>query len=94
MTSAAPWAAATRAMSASIRRPVASFTMQAPAASAASATPALYVSMDSGSGTAVRSAASTGTTRASSASAESGGAPGRVDSPPTSSRSAPAAANA
>src|SRR5262245_57242397 len=68
-----------------------SFTMSAPAASAASATSAFIVSTDSGTRTAARTARSTGSRRARSSRDETGSAPGRVASAPTSSTPAPAA---
>ena len=64
-----------------------SFTIVAPAASAASATGGFTVSTDSR--TRPASAWSTGTTRRSSSAAGTPWAPGRLDSPPTSMRSAP-----
>ena len=67
-----------------------SFTTSAPAATASSATAALRVSTDrTASGAARRSPSSTGSTRLASSSASTGSDPGRVDSPPTSSTSAP-----
>ena len=68
-----------------------SLTMAAPASSAAAIVAALRVSTDTVA-PAAASARITGTTRACSASGETGGAPGRVLSPPTSTMSAPAAA--
>ena len=74
------------------RRPaVTSLTIVAPARSAAAATTALLVSMLTGTAPSAASASTTGSTRRSSSSGATGSAPGRVDSPPTSRRSAPAA---
>ena len=58
--------------------------MDAPASSAARATAALDVSMEISAEVRSRNFAITGNTRANSSSAETGAAPGRVDSPPTS----------
>src|SRR5690349_10812915 len=66
-----------------------SFTIAAPASSAARATSDFVVSMESGTETRRASASITGTTREISSSAETGAPPGRVDSPPTSMMSAP-----
>ena len=72
--------------------PHTSLRRSAPAARAASATPGLVVSMLSGVvGSAARMAATTGTTRARSSASSTVAWPGRVDSPPISSRSAPPA---
>src|SRR5262245_35934929 len=68
-----------------------SFTMSAPASSAAAATSAFVVSTDSGTRTAARTARSTGSSRARSSRDDTGRAPGRVDSAPTSRTAAPAA---
>ncbi len=73
---------------------VTSFTMVAPAASAASATAALRVSTLIGTVVSAARRATTGSTRSRSSASGTGVAPGRVDSPPTSSRSAPAATSA
>ena len=71
--------------------PVTSLTRHAPAASAAFAIAGREVSMDSGvSGIAFRSRSITGSTRSSSSCSLTAFAPGRVDWPPTSMRSAPA----
>src|SRR5579864_7501688 len=69
-----------------------SLTIVAPRSSAHSATSALYVSIERGTATRPRSPSRTGSTRWISSSADSGAAPGRVDSPPMSMMSAPAAA--
>jgi hypothetical protein len=69
-----------------------SFTIVAPASSAARATAGLRVSTDtgtSGSSSAIRRI--TGTTRWISSSGATTSEPGRVDSPPTSTSSAPSA---
>ena len=73
--------------------PTASVTMVAPASAAATATSSLLVSMDTVS-PAWASSATTGTARASSSATVTGLCPGRVDSPPTSTMSAPARAMA
>ncbi len=70
-----------------------SFSSDAPAATAARATAGLRVSMDTRA-PASANASTTGTTRRSSSSSDTGMAPGRVDSPPTSSQSAPSASRA
>ena len=90
-TTPQPVAAQTAGISGSARRPLTSLTMSAPAASAASATLAFDVSMEIHPSHSPRSAAITGTVRAISSSAETGCAPGRVDSPPTSMSAAPSA---
>ena len=92
--SPAPCAAHTRASSGPAASPVTSFTMCAPSASAASATSGLEVSTDTGHGGSSRSRSSTGRRRARSSAAGTAGDPGRVDSAPTSRRSAPSAASA
>src|SRR5512135_633638 len=66
-----------------------SLMIAAPASRARRATSALVVSTEIGAPTRGASASTTGTTRRSSSSAETGSAPGRLDSPPMSSRSAP-----
>ena len=63
----------------------------APASTAASATSSFIVSIETRAD--VASPATTGITRASSASTATGSAPGRVDSPPTSRIAAPSAAS-
>src|SRR3954466_8145700 len=68
--------------------PETSLTMPAPAARAARAGAALLVSMLTGTPRST-SAATTGSTRACSPSVGMGSAPGREDSPPTSTQSAP-----
>src|SRR6266508_2169201 len=93
-TSAALASAATASMSGSSRPPLTSLTILAPAARAARATAALRVSIDSGTPVAPASRSTTGITRASSTAWSTSVAPGRVDSPPTSSRSAPSSARA
>ena len=64
-----------------------SLIREAPASTAASATPSLVVSTDTRTWPA--RARTTGTTRRSSSATGTGSAPGRVDSPPTSTMSAP-----
>src|SRR4051812_21934915 len=85
------WSATTPASSGSPRNAVTSLTKLAPAASAAAATSAFEVSIDSCAPVAA-SPSITGRTRRSSSSAGTGSAPGRVDSPPMSRISAPSAA--
>ena len=89
--SGTPRAAASRARASSGPTPQMSLTASAPASSAAAATAVFVVSMVSGvSGNAARTAATTGTTRRQLVGVARPAAwPGRVDSPPTSSRSAP-----
>jgi len=71
-----------------------SLTASAPAATAALATAALVVSMVMGTvQPALRMPLMTGTTRAVSSASNTGIAPGRVDSPPTSRMSAPSSAS-
>ena len=79
--------ARTSANSGSLRSAVTSFTSSAPSPSARLATSAFAVSIDNGTPPASRS--STGTTRRSSSSTETGSEPGLVDSPPTSTIAAP-----
>lgn len=89
MTTNGTSAAATAGiMPGSASPPLTSLTSRAPAATAWAATSARMVSTE----TTIPSAArprTTGTTRRSSSSASTRLAPGRVDSPPTSTRSAP-----
>src|SRR6478752_7000600 len=77
-------------ISGSARPPETSLTMEAPASTAARATEARIVSTDTTAPSAA-SAVTTGTTRRSSSSTDGRSAPGLVDSPPTSTMSAPAA---
>ena len=79
--------------SGSWRRALMSFTMRAPAASAASITVARRVSTETSIPWPAR-ARITGITRRSSSASSGACEPGRVDSPPTSTMSAPAAAMA
>src|SRR5262249_6238926 len=72
--------------------PLTSLTSRAPASSAGCATSARIVSTLTGT-PAAASARMTGPTRRSSSSADTRCAPGRVDSPPTSTMSAPCAAS-
>ncbi|OLD16583.1 MAG: hypothetical protein AUJ01_10285 [Acidobacteria bacterium 13_1_40CM_3_65_5] len=90
-TNAPPRSATARASAGSNRRPLTSLTMAAPASSAAAATPALYVSTEIGTRSRPARPLRTGRIRASSSPADTGFAPGRVDSPPTSITSAPSA---
>ena len=71
-----------------------SLTTAAPASRAASATAALRVSMEMGTGMLFARASIRGRVRAISTSMETSSAPGRVDSPPTSSIPAPDAISA
>ena len=82
---------ATSAIRGSLRSAVTSFTISAPASAAASATSDLLVSTEMGIRIFPRSFSITGNTRCNSVSAETPSDPGRVDSPPTSIMSAPAA---
>src|SRR4051794_37842744 len=82
----APLEATTPAIAGSWRKADTSLTMVAPACRAVSATVALRVSIEM---VADESLSMTGTTRRSSSSSETGSAPGRVDSPPTSRTPAP-----
>src|SRR4051794_1149641 len=82
----APLEATTPAIAGSWRKADTSLTMVAPACRAVSATATLRVSMEMVAG---ESLSMTGTTRRSSSSSETGSAPGRVDSPPTSRTPAP-----
>jgi hypothetical protein len=91
MIRAAFFSAASVIISGSARPPVTSLMIDAPASSAPSATAALVVSIEINAETFSRNFAITGTTRASSSFAETGMAPGRVDSPPTSIIPAPSA---
>ncbi len=68
-----------------------SFHIEAPAATAARATAGFMVSIEMQTAPSRRSCSMRGTTRAISSSSETGSAPGRVDSPPTSITSAPSA---
>ena len=95
MISAASDAATTSAISGEKRSIETSLIMSTPQSSAARATPALRVSTDRiADGRSFRSSRSTGTTRSDSSSAGITAAPGRVDSPPISSRSAPSSRRA
>src|SRR5213083_1376061 len=83
---------AQRGSSAGSKRPAeTSFTTSAPSSSARRTIVALEVSTEIGTRTAARTARSTGRRRRRSSSAGTGGAPGRVDSAPTSSIAAPSA---
>ena len=91
-TSGTPRAAASRGEAVVRATPQTSLMRSAPASRAAAATAGLVVSTLIGtSGRAARTAAMTGTTRADSSPSSTGAWPGRVDSPPTSRRSAPSA---
>ena len=69
--------------------PVMSLTIRAPRRKHSAATLGLYVSIESGTLTLLTSSAMTGATRSSSSSSGVGSEPGRLLSPPMSSRSAP-----
>ena len=69
-----------------------SLMIAAPAASAWRATSALVVSTEIGTSVRPARPRTTGITRASSSSSDTGFAPGRLDSPPMSRKSAPSAA--
>ena len=86
----APAPATTSAIAGSCSMADTSLTIDAPAESAARATPALRVSIEIGPMPSRESASITGSTRAVSASAGTSRAPGRVDSPPMSMIPAPA----
>ena len=88
-----PRSATSAAIAGSPRSAVTSLTMLAPASSAAAATAAFDVSIDSRA-PAPASPSSTGTTRRSSSASLTGSAPGRVDSPPMSRIAAPCATSA
>src|SRR5690625_3303304 len=77
-----------RPMSSSARPAETSLTIRAPASTLAAATEARMVSTLTTTSSAA-SSATTGTTRASSSCSSTRGAPGRVDSPPTSTMLAP-----
>src|SRR4051794_14364674 len=87
-----PASAQTPASSGSERSALTSLTSVAPAPSAARATLAFIVSIESCAPVS-RRRSMTGTTRRRSSSASTGSAPGRVDSPPTSRIAAPSAAS-
>src|SRR5690242_10026491 len=89
----APAPATTPSISGSAVPADTSLTIVAPARSAASATAAFVVSTLIGTSTRAATSEMTGSTRAISVSASTGSAPGRVDSPPTSSTAAPAPAS-
>src|SRR5690606_8841424 len=83
-----PASPTTLVMAGSASPPETSLTTATPASSAAAATAARVVSTLMGTPAAAKSRI-TGSTRAISVSASTRSAPGRVDSPPTSTRSAP-----
>ncbi len=84
------WRAATSAIRGSLLSPDTSLTSSANARIASSATLALRVSTEMGIFRRPRSASRTGKMRSNSSEADVSTDPGRVDSPPMSSRSAPA----
>ena len=91
---AASRAATIAAIWGSARKAVTSLTSRAPACSAACATAAFEVSIEiRAAGFRASRPSMTGSTRSCSTAAGTGWAPGRVDSPPTSSRSAPSASS-
>ncbi|GAA3052008.1 hypothetical protein GCM10020000_36690 [Streptomyces olivoverticillatus] len=89
-TNGTPAVATTPTIAGSASPPLTSLTSTAPASTAASATAARMVSTDTTAPSAA-SSRTTGTTRRSSSFSSTRDAPGRVDSPPTSTMSAPAA---
>ncbi|MEG8034340.1 hypothetical protein QP157_03080 [Sphingomonas sp. LR61] len=89
-TNPAPVDATTRAMSGSARPPDTSLTIAAPSSTARSAVEAFIVSTLTGMPSAT-SCRTTGSTRSCSTGTGTRSEPGRVDSPPTSMMSAPAA---
>ncbi len=88
-----PFSAARSASAGSFCSPQMSFIILAPAFRVCRATSTLYVSILTGTDTSLASFSTTGTTRRSSSSTETGVEPGRVDSPPMSMMSAPSGAN-
>src|SRR5438105_883379 len=88
-TSAQRFRAARSAIVGERVKPQTSLRMVAPAATPASATSCLYVSIDSGTADSRASRRTTTSVRPISSAAVTGTCPGRVDSPPTSSMSAP-----
>jgi hypothetical protein len=87
-----PRSATSAAIARSPRRALTSLTIVAPASSAAAATAAFVLSIDSRTPALARPS-TTGTTRRSSSRSLTGAAPGRVDSPPMSRICAPCAAS-
>jgi len=79
---------ATASMAPGARKAFTSLTTAQPASIAARMTSGFIVSTETATPLAT-SASTTGMTRASSSSSGTGAAPGRVDSPPTSTRCAP-----
>ena len=92
-TALAPASATRRSDAGSAVSAETSLAMPAPAASAARSTPGWRVSTDTGTPSAA-SAATAGRMRRHSSASSTSTAPGRVDSPPISTMSAPAAASA
>ena len=84
-----PASAITSTMPGSKRRALTSLMSAAPAARARRATSAFIVSTEMGTPTRPASASTTGRTRRSSSSSDTGSEPGRVDSPPMSTSAAP-----
>ena len=74
------------------RPAVTSLIMDAPASSATAATSDFEVSIEIGTSILARNSSTTGITRFNSSFSDTGSAPGRVDSPPTSIMSAPSCA--
>src|SRR5215471_4664000 len=93
ITTAASTPATTSAMAGSFCNPHTSLTMTAPSSTARAATFAFMVSTESGAASSRARRAKTGSIRASSSAAVTGVAPGRVDSPPTSTIAQPSAAS-
>src|SRR4051812_10655367 len=92
-TSPASSSRTTSNMSGSSRPALTSLTIDAPASSAAPATEDFRVSIEIGTSTSAARRLMTGTTRSISSFTGTRSEPGRVDSPPTSSRSAPCVAS-
>ncbi len=89
-----PSSAAIDRLSAAPVKAVTSFQMPAPADAAARMTPGFMVSIEMGAALTRRTPSITGRMRAISSDADTGSAPGRVDSPPMSSISAPCSSRA
>ncbi len=91
MTRAEPVSATASAMPGSRCKPQTSLMTEAPSRAASRATAALPVSIETATSKSATNASSTGLTRQSSSSADTGAWPGRVDSPPMSTIAAPSA---
>jgi len=88
MTMSPAWVLATASIAPGARNAFTSFTTEQPASIAARITAGFIVSMETATPS-FASASITGITRRSSSSSATGSEPGRVDSPPTSTKSAP-----